>query len=500
MKKILFMTFLLLNILLLFSCTQNTTGKLITIDYYEITKTVTIGQISLDENDLISMVDLGGTHSIALSANGRVFLWGNNNKGQLGDGTTVRTLTPIEITQQFSLAEDDIIKSVSLGDMHSAALSSKGRLFTWGWNFYGRLGDGTTTNRFVPTEITSLFSLNNEEIITKVVLGVSSSAAITSEGRIFTWGENASGQLGDGTISNKSTPVDITEKFTLDEDEKVVDVSLGYVHMGALTSKGRLFTWGNNTYGQLGNGTNNLQINPTEITSYLNLNSSETLISVRLGGYHTMVVTSDDRVFTWGNNTKGQLGNETFTNTNSPVDITDKFILGLNEHIVLSSSGYRYSIAVTSEGRVFSWGENLNGQLGDGLNANLSSPKDITSQFNLVSNEAFRLLSTGEAHSSLLTTYGKIIIWGDNENGKLGDNTTTDTLTPLEITLISNSQTLLKSESISLNTSYILYEPEKDGFAFDGWYIDAGLINPFLTTGMTPIANLSLYGEWVIGD
>ncbi|PKK97517.1 MAG: hypothetical protein CVV58_00785 [Tenericutes bacterium HGW-Tenericutes-3] len=223
-------------------------------------------------------------------------------------------------------------------------------------------------------------------------------------------------------------------------------------------------------------------------------------MSVRLGGYHTMVVTSDDRVFTWGNNTKGQLGNETFTNTNSPVDITDKFILGLNEHIVLSSSGYRYSIAVTSEGRVFSWGENLNGQLGDGLNANLSSPKDITSQFNLVSNEAFRLLSTGEAHSSLLTTYGKIIIWGDNENGKLGDNTTTDTLTPLEITLISNSQTLLKSESISLNTSYILYEPEKDGFAFDGWYIDAGLINPFLTTGMTPIANLSLYGEWVIGD
>lgn len=500
MKKILFMTLLLLYVFILISCTQNTTEKLITIDYYEITKTVTIGQIPLEENDLIAMVDLGGTHSIALSSSGRVFSWGYNNKGQLGDGTTIRTLTPVEITQQFSLEQDDKIISVALGDMHSAALSSKGRLFTWGWNFYGRLGDGTTTNRFVPTEITSLFNLNSDEVITKVALGVSCSAAITSEGRLFTWGENASGQLGDGTISNKSTPVDITEKFELEGDEKIIDASIGYVHMGALTSKGRLSAWGNNAYGQLGNGTNNLQVNPIEITSFMDLNTAETPVSIHLGAYHTMVVTSDDRVFTWGNNTKGQLGNETLTNMTSPVDITDKLMLGTNEHIVLSSSGDSYSILVTSVGRVFSWGENTNGQLGDGLNVNLSSPKDITSQFNLESNEAFRLLSTGESHSTLLTTYGKIIIWGDNENGKLGDNTTTDTLTPLEITLISNSQTLLKSESISLNTTYVLYDPEKEGFEFDGWYIDAGLEDPFSSTAMSPSANLLLYGEWVIQD
>lgn len=500
MKKVLFMTLLLLNIFILIGCTQTTTEKFISIDYYEITKTVTLGQITLDENDLIASIALGGTHSIALSSQGRVFTWGNNTKGQLGDGTTERNLLPVEITHQFSLTEDDYIQFVTLGDMHSAALSSKGRLFTWGWNFNGRLGDGTTTSRFVPTEITSIFNLENGELITKVALSVSSSAAVTSNGRVFTWGENASGQLGDGTIYNKSTPVDITSQFNLTGNDKVIDISLGQVHSAALTASGSLFTWGSNTYGQLGNGTNNLHITPIDMTNFFNLNSSEVITSISLGGNHSMAITSENRIFTWGNNVRGQIGNGTFTNVNLPTNITQQFAFEANEGVQLSSSGRNFGMIITTLGRVFSWGENTNGQLGDGLDINLSTPKDVTTQFNLVSLEENLLLSTGESHSTILTTYGKIIIWGDNENGKFGDNTTTDSYSPLEITLINTTQTLLKNETVSLSSSFILYSPELEGYAFDGWYTDSSLITKFNASGIVPISDLTLYGEWIIED
>jgi len=500
MKKLLSMMLVLLFFIVLYGCAEKTTTKIVTLEYYEMTKTITIGQIPLEANDLISMISLGGTHSIALSSKGRVFSWGNNAKGQLGDGTSTRKLTPVEITNQFDLAEDEVISFITLGERHSAALTSKGRLFTWGWNFYGRLGNGTTTSSLFPIDITSHFNLHSNEVITEVSLGVSHSSAITSEGRVFTWGDNAGGQLGDGTLSNKSSPMDITAKLNLSSGEKAISISLGYVHSAVLTTEGRVFTWGNNTYGQLGNGTNNIQVNPVDITTHFSLSTGEKIKSINLGEYHGIAVTSNNRVFTWGNNLKGQLGDGSNVNQSTPTEITNQFNLTTNETIELMSLGISHSIVVTSEERVFAWGDNSNGQLGDGTNVNQSSPKDITSQFNLVSQEKFRLLSLGESHSTLLTTYGKIIIWGDNVDGKLGDNTTSDTLTPLEITFINTSPTLLKSENLNLNEVFYLYTPEMEGFIFEGWFEDQGLSIPFGSTVLNPTSNLSLYGEWILED
>ena len=138
-------------------------------------------------------------------------LGGYNDYGQLGNGRVTDKYTPTEITSQFSLSTGDQIISVSLGVGHSTALTSSGRLFTWGHNYYGQLGDGTTTSKPTPTEITSRFSLATGDRIIQVSLGADHSTALTSSGRLFTWGRNNDSQLGDGTTTNRSTLTEITQ-------------------------------------------------------------------------------------------------------------------------------------------------------------------------------------------------------------------------------------------------------------------------------------------------
>ncbi|MFA7106222.1 MAG: hypothetical protein WC154_02875, partial [Candidatus Izemoplasmatales bacterium] len=195
-------------------------------------------------------MSLGSSHSAALTSNGRLFMWGANYDGQLGDGTTIDKFIPTEITSSFILTSADKIIQVSLGNSHSSALSTNGQIFTWGRNFYGQLGDGTTTKKFVPTKITSQFSLTSGDKIIQVSLGYSFSTALTTNGQLFMWGANYDGQLGDNTSVNKSVPTKITNQFNLGIGDKIIQVSLGDSYSSAITLNGSLFIWGDNYYYQ----------------------------------------------------------------------------------------------------------------------------------------------------------------------------------------------------------------------------------------------------------
>jgi uncharacterized repeat protein (TIGR02543 family) len=155
------------------------------------------------------------SHSTTLTSTGRVFMWGANGSGQLGDGTTTDKEVPTEITSNFSLATGEKVMSLSLGYTHSSALTSTGRVFMWGGNGSGQLGDGTTTDKNVPTEITSNFSLRPNDKIIGLSLGGVYSSALSAMGRVFVWGWNELGYLGDGTSTSRSIPTEITTGFSL---------------------------------------------------------------------------------------------------------------------------------------------------------------------------------------------------------------------------------------------------------------------------------------------
>ena len=266
-------------------------------------------------------------HSTTLTSTGRVFMWGYNSNSQLGDGTTTNRNVPIEITPSFSLASGDKITSLSLGWRHSSALTSTGRVFMWGWNRDGQLGDGTSITRNVPTEITSNFSLPIGEKILSLSMGSSHSSAFTSTGRVFMWGYNQFGQLGNGMNVNRNLPTEITSNFSFSEGEKIISLSLGSTHSSALTSTGRVFIWGSNEYGKLGDGTNTDKNVPTEITSSFSLIAGEKIISLSLGWYHSLALTSTARVYAWGANWNNSLGDGTSSNRNVPTEITSRFSL-----------------------------------------------------------------------------------------------------------------------------------------------------------------------------
>lgn len=262
---------------------------------------------------------LGQQFSTALTSTGRVFTWGDNRTGQLGDQTFTSRTVPTDITRQFTLTGEDTITELAMGSSHAGALSQDGRVFMWGSGDNGRLGDGVLVDRNVsaPIDITSQFTLSTGERILTLVLGGAHTGAITTEGRLFLWGWNDDGQLGDGSTIQRHTPVDISNALTLEANETFLTLSLGAQHSALLSSQGRLWVWGDGSEGRLAGVTTSIQSTPTLANSQFSLTPLETFTQLSLGLDHGAVVTSVGRFLTWGNNLRGQIGD----NTNEDRDV-----------------------------------------------------------------------------------------------------------------------------------------------------------------------------------
>lgn len=448
--------------------------------------------LNLDETILSTSFAEG--HSSAVTSDGRLFIWGDNYKGKLGNGSTSNQYSPVDISPQFGLDVGETIIFSSLGTQHSSAITSNGRVFTWGYNNKGQLGDNTIIDKNTPTEITSQFNLVSGEEIVSLSLGAEFSAAVTSEGRLFTWGYNNKGQLGDGTLTDRFTPTDITSQFSLNSGELISSVSLGDYHSSALTTDGRVFTWGFNNNGQLGDGTLTDKHSPQDITTEFNFDSGEHPTAVSLGEEFSALITSEGRVFTWGNNVFGQLGDNTTIDRSSPTDITSEFDLEMNEKINSISLGGDHSAATTSNGDLYTWGYNSAGQLGDGSRDNESSPMNITSQFSLNVGETIESISLGSKSSSAVTSEGRTYTWGYNAVGQLGDGAIYNIKTPYN--LYFTNKTLIISETYNYDVTVEEYTPTMDGYSFGGWYVDESLETPYVFTTM-PAEDINLYAKWI---
>lgn len=451
--------------------------------------------ILLNSNETIASISLGNFHSSILTSTGRLYMWGLNESGQLGDNTGISTDKPIEITNNFNLYEDEKLSIVTLGSFYSTALTTSGRVFTWGSNNTGQLGDGTNLNRIIPIEITLNFNLEAKEKITLISTGFFHTAAVTSSGRVFTWGFNNSGQLGDGTDTDKNTPVEITSKFNLKNKEVISDVSLGSVHSVLLTSSGRVFTWGINDNGQLGNGTLVQSVVPFEINDRFNLSSDENIISITSGSNHSIVLTSKGRLFSWGWNRYGQLGNNTTNNKAAPSEFTAEIDFQVNETIKTIYSTKDHSVIETSNNRIFSWGRNTYGQIGNGATSNIFAPVEITDQFDFTEGEKITIFAISN-HTLVLTSKGNLFVWGYNYFSQLGDRNNSNISTPTKLSLIDTPSF---SETFAYKQNSLILEietPLKKGYLFDGWY---DIENPDVKYTFTtmPEKNITLFGRWV---
>jgi len=324
----------------------------------------------------VTAVSAGADHSLALASDGRVLAWGGNSDGQLGDGTTSGGSTPVEVDLPAGIRG----RAVSAGGLHSLALASDGRVLAWGGNSDGQLGDGTTSGGTAPVEVDLPAGIRGMA----VSAGGLHSLALTSDGRVLAWGDNSSGQLGDGTRAGRSTPVAVL----LPAGARVTAVSAGIDHSLALTSDGRVLAWGNSGFGQLGDGTTASSSTPVAV----DLPADTRVTAVSAGGLHSLALTSDGRVLAWGDNASGQLGDSMTTEHLAPVAVH----LPAGIQVTAVSAGGFHALALTSDGRVLAWGDNASGQLGDGTSTNRTTPVPVV---RLLTDTRVTAIAAGLFHS-----------------------------------------------------------------------------------------------------
>lgn len=363
----------------------------------------------------VKSVVVGGANACALTTSGGVKCWGLNLFGALGDGATTTSGTPVDVVGLGSG-----VTSLTAGFNHVCALTSGGGAKCWGWNGFGNLGDGTTTHSSVPVDVVGLAS--GVKALSAAVAGyyTGHTCALTDAGSVKCWGQNSLGELGDGTTVMRTTPVDVVG---LGSDIKAV--AAAKYHVCALTNSGTVKCWGDNTVAQLGMGREILRPLSADVVS---LEGGVTTLAA--GGLHTCGLTAGGGAKCWGSNWSGEVGDGGNSHRSTPVDVT-----GLPSGVTMLAAGGQYSIdpvnkqhsCAIANGGLKCWGDNSSGQLGDGTTTDRGTPVDVIGLGSGVT-----AVATGEAHTCAVAS-GGVKCWGDNSAGQLGDGTTTQQPSPVDV-------------------------------------------------------------------
>lgn len=289
-------------------------------------------------------------HTCATSASGTVTCWGDNHDGELGHGSGPATSTPVAVTGLTSAT------AVSTGAQNSCARRASGSVECWGNNSFGQLGNGSSViQSTVPVVVTGITDATTVEV------GDFYACAVLAGGTVKCWGNNGEGELGNGgTPITSSTPVSVTGITD------AVAVSAGYRHACALRSTGAVSCWGDNPYGQLGNGTIASSSTPVPVSGLTDA------VAISTGVVHSCALRVGGTVMCWGNNGSGQLGNGTFVSSSTPTPV--QAITGVTD----MAAGGNHSCAVLANGAVTCWGWNTAGQLGNGTKATSSTPVAVS--------------------------------------------------------------------------------------------------------------------------
>ena len=395
---------------------------------------------------------------------GKVYVCGRNDYGQLGNGTNEYSSVPICIStlKNNTLYGKKIEKLQSDGST-MIALDSEGKVYTWGRNNYGQLGNKTNEDSNEPICISDIKDnvLNGKNV--KEIQSGETMIAIDDEGKVYTWGYNYFGQLGNGTeefYSNEPICISDIEENTLN-GKNIIDIQIDINNYTviAIDSEGKVYTWGSNDDGQLGNGTNENSNKPICISDIPeNILNGKRIIKAHISNQHynvyTIIVLDEDgKIYNWGRNNNGELGNGTDEEySNVPIcinDIPGNALYG--KKIVEIYSQYNTIIALDKEGKIYTWGNNDYGKLGNGMEDEYSNEPQCISDMpgNILNTKVIQDIQVGYKSIIVLDNEGKVYAWGDNRQGQLGnENKTEEHYSNIPICITDNEESKLYNKKI----------------------------------------------------
>ena len=366
----------------------------------------------------------------------RLVAWGANSNGQLGNNSSTNSSVPIAVNESGVLAGKTVI-ATAVGGLHSLALCSDGTLAAWGGNAYGQLGNGSTTDSNVPVLVNQTGVLAGKTVVA-VAAGYQHSLVLCSDGTMAAWGWNSyfgSGQLGNGSTIDSSVPVAVDTSGVLN-GKTVTSIAAGYAHNLALCSDGTLVSWGNNSDGQLGNNNSGTPRSVPVLVDQTSANGSvlygKLVVALGAGIDHSMAVCADGTLAAWGYNGYGQLGINTSVSSAVPIAVNMAGVLA-GKNVTSAVGGDDHIAALCADGTLSAWGLNSSGQLGNNSTTNWGLPVLISTSGVLASRSVVTI-SGGGLHNLALCSDGKLVAWGDNSNGQLGNGNTTNSTVPVLVT------------------------------------------------------------------
>jgi alpha-tubulin suppressor-like RCC1 family protein len=421
-------------------------------------------------------------HSTYIGSDGLLYTFGSNDFGQLGDSNTTSTTTPHKVlkgayngTTYLGDNPANPIVAVAGAGRFTLVLAADGIVYTFGRNNYGQLGDNTTTNRLLPVKAlkgnysgTTYLGDNPANPIIYITAGLYNGMALAANGQVFGFGDNSIGQLGDGSNSQRNTAVSVVKGQEYDgtlnlgdnTSNPIISITSGDYHSMALAADGSVYSFGENDYGQLGNNTSSSNPGVIKVLKglypglrYLGDNNLNPILSITAGQDHSATLAADGTVFTFGRNTNGQLGDTTIITRLTPVyalkgKYTGTKYLGdqISNPIKYIVAGSTHTMVLASNGIVYSFGNNAEGQLGTNASSACDSAVQVlkgtyNGTYSLGDNVANPIISISPLGRSgaALASNGSVYTFGYNGQGQLGDSTTINRTTAVQVKQIGGS-------------------------------------------------------------
>ncbi|OAH58662.1 hypothetical protein AWH48_16830 [Domibacillus aminovorans] len=391
----------------------------------------------------VSKMAMGDEHTSVILENGEVWSTGYNINGQLGNGTKTYSNVPVKM----SLPVGRSAVSIAAGNNHTSVLLDNGEVWNVGDNFYGQLGDGTKTDRSIPTKM----SLPAGRSAVSIAAGGNQTSVILENGEVWGVGTNGSGQLGNGATSNSSVPV----RMLIPSGRTATMITIGASFTSVLLDNGEVWGVGANGYGQLGNGTTTMSLVLVKMTLPVDRHA----VSIAAGGRFMSVLLDNGEVWNIGENNYGQIGIGSSLTT---IKDLSKMTLPTGQSVVSISAGPYQTNVTLDNGEVWSAGYNYTGALGNGTDINAKSAVKMM----LPAGRSAMSAAGGFNRTSVTLDNGEVWSTGHNTTGQLGNGTTTNSKVPVKMTLPSKA---------AFSTGVV--KDTKTNFGSTNNYLFAGLVS-----------------------
>ena len=370
-------------------------------------------------------ITAGDQHTCAVNGAGGVLCWGSNANGELGNGTTTKSLTPVPVTGLSSG-----VVGITAGQNFTCALTKAGSVLCWGVNTTGNLGNGTTTDSDVPVKVLDVAGTGPMTGVVAISAGQYHVCAVTSAGAVLCWGDNGEGELGPEPNSFRSgLPYQVTG---IPAD--IVNIANGSYFSCAQTSKGAEWCWGTSGGGQLGGGPNLPNENPVPVLNLAGTSPLGGIASIAAGFANACAITNAGSPLCWGENQDGEIGNNTNISSDIPVQVLNLAGTGPLNGIAAVTMGENDTCALTTADGVLCWGSPNNGDLGNGKNQESEIPVQVSGLDSGVTE-----IASGYRHNCAILSNGGVMCWGFNINGQLGNGNTDDQPSPVAVLGVGGS-------------------------------------------------------------